>query len=290
MYQIVHFHGYASYYFIPLLKRFGKKTIVTMHGVDSAWDNPKYGTIGRNVIRRAFHTAMAHADCVTTVADYLAKQIRQTFGISSIVAPAGIDEAALLVPDIIKKKYGLNGLDYVLFLGRIDPIKRIEWVLDLSLILPEGVRIVIAGGPQNAVAESYYRRLKDASSNNQRCVFPGVITGQERNELFSNCLFFVSPSHNEGLPLTVLEAMSFSSKCCIASNIPAHEEIIQDRVTGFLFDTSDKRKFLETMGEALALPLERRLGMGVEARNRVKGNYSWDKTADLLERTYAGIE
>jgi glycosyltransferase involved in cell wall biosynthesis len=118
--------------------------------------------------------------------------------------------------------------------------------------------------------------------------FAGAVTGPERNELFSNCLFFVSPSRNEGLPLTLLEAMSFG-RCCIASNIPAHEEIIQDRVTGFLFDTSDKSKFLETTREALALPLKWRHGMGVEARVRVKGNYSWEKTVDLLERTYEAL-
>ena len=96
---------------------------------------------------------------------------------------SGIDPAPATRPQIITEKYGLRGKDYFLFLGRIDPIKRIGWLLELVPLLKcsnEGRRIVIAGGAQDSTTRSYLKGLQAACSGADACLFTGPVEGRER--------------------------------------------------------------------------------------------------------------
>jgi len=287
-YDIAHFHGYVSCYFIPYIKRSGKKTIFTAHGVESGWDNPKYGFVARSIIKRAFSWGVSRADCVTTVANYLQTELRQRFHINALVTPSGIDREPILAPEIIKENYGLHGNDYLLFLGRIDPIKRVEWLMDLPSILTEGIRVVVAGGPQDSASSRYFEQLKGQCSDKQSLVFTGPVWGREKNELLSNCLAFLAPSKNEGLPVALLEALAIG-KCCIASDIAAHKEIIEDGISGFLFDTNNRRAFVDKVNHVLKLPTPETYRVGEKARERVEKVFDWERTSDLLETLYMQV-
>jgi glycosyltransferase involved in cell wall biosynthesis len=111
----------------------------------------------------------------------------------------------LLVPIIA---YSVNKL----FLGRIDPIKRIDWVLDLAGLIDVNIRLVVAGGVQDSKTEAYLRSLKQKADKDPIVIFTGPVAGREKAELFGNCLLFLAPSAGEGLPITVLEAAAYG-KC-----------------------------------------------------------------------------
>lgn len=285
-YNLVHFHGYASYYFIPFVKLCGKKTVLTAHGFESGWDNPKYSSTARTIIENAFKTGIRHADIVTTVASHLKTSIGETFNVESFITPSGIEQQPQLPPEIIKQKYRLNGRDYLLFLGRIDPIKRVDWLLDLPAILGQNTKIVIAGGAQDSTTQLYLRELKNKASCIPTIIFTGPVQGQEKYELLSNCLAFITPSRNEGLPITLLEALSMG-KCGIASDIAAHREVIQDGISGFLFDSSIKEDFLSVVKNMLALSDDRISSIGEVARQSVTKIYNWERTTDLFEKIYS---
>ena len=284
-YDVAHFHGHASYLFLPIVKRSGKATVVTAHGVESGWENPKHGGVARYIIRTAFRKGLKTAHGATAVAAHLQDRIKEQFGVGSIVTPSGIDQREVVPPSLIRKKYQLSGQDYLLFLGRIDPIKRIESIVDLTSRLKSRVRIVIAGGPQDSSSSAYYQRLVQMSDQTSGCIFTGPVFGQEKEELLSNCTAFISASENEGLPIALLEALSYG-RCAVVSDIDAHREVIEDGVSGFLFNHQDSSALARTVSRVLGLRQEELVRLGDQARDRTEKAFNWDRTTDLFEQVY----
>jgi glycosyltransferase involved in cell wall biosynthesis len=273
-FDIVHFHGYASYYFVPLIRKMGKFTVITTHGVESGWDNPKYGFFARKIIQNAFSVGIRNANVVTTVATHLKLKIKETYNINAIETTSGINETTPKPPRVISENYGLHSFDYLLFLGRIDPIKRVDWLLDLSEILGKNLKIVIAGGVQNSLTEAYLQSIKDKAGHNPQIIFTGPVVDEEKEELLTNCRALLAPSDNEGLPITVLEAIDYG-RCCIASDIPAHKEVIEDGVTGFLFSQNDKESFLKKVKDLLGMSKDYLEAIGIEAKRQRKAKFNW---------------
>ena len=284
VYDIVHFHGLASYYYIPMVKMTGKITVVTIHAMESNWDNVKYNRLGRLVIKKAFATGMKHAHGVTTVAKHLKVKIKEEYSRNALLLPSGLDRVEPKKPDIIQKRYGLKGQDYLLFLGRIDPIKRPEWVLGLAQILDKKINLVIAGGPQDSTTEIYLNHLKKKAAAFTNVIFTGSVAGREKAELFSNCLMFLAPSLDEGLPLTVLEAIAYG-QCCVVSDIPAFRSVIENGVSGFTFPKTSIDKFISTVSD-LMHSQQRLTLIGKEAKRRVLSKFDWNGTTEKTEQLY----
>ena len=282
--DVVQFHGFGSYYFVPFVRKFGKKAVVTAHGIESGWDNPKYGRLARHVISRAFRTGVTRADEVTTVAQHLRKKLEQQFEVRSEVFPSGLDDGRALAPNHITQKYDLKGDDYLLFLGRIDPIKRVDWIVDLHRHVPTRVKIVIAGGSQDASTRSYHDELIRRAKPDDRIIFTGPVSGDTKAELLSNCALFLAPSSYEGLPIALLEAMSYR-RCCVASDIAAHREIIEDQQTGCLFPRDEKSAFFELVNRLLIQP-ETAARIGKTAKQFCRETYSWEKTTLAYENLF----
>lgn len=281
-YDIANFHGFASYLFLPLVKLFGKKTVITAHGVDSGWDNPKYNSFAQSILRYAFRMGVNRSDRVTTVAEHLKVVLNKRYAIKSDVFPCGLDKVTPSSSQIIKDKYGLQGLDYILFLGRIDPIKRIDWVLDLQGRIDKNIRIVIAGGTQNSDTEAYFQTLKKTAGDGNQILFTGPVQGLEKEELISNCRLFINPSQYEGLPITVIEAISHG-RCCLVSGIAAHEEIIRNGRNGYLFPSNDKTSFTDIALNVLSQPAESLEITGQIAKNALHDQFDWDTTTQRYE-------
>lgn len=284
-YDIVNLHGYASYYFIPLLHLGGKTTVVTAHGIESGWDNPKYGNFAKRTIMTAFSLGIKKADMVATVAEHLKTRIRETYQRDSHVLASGIDDVSPQPPMLITEKYKLKGDDYVLFLGRIDPIKRVDWLLDLGRLLDDRVKVVIAGGAQNTVTKEYFESLKQKSGGGSQIIFTGPVYGDEKTELLSNCLMFMAPSRDEGLPITLLEALSFD-RCCVASDIPAHREVVKDGITGFLFQKEDKDAFLQTILHVMRDLQNRKRTIDHNEKMKTFERFNWERTTLETEKLF----
>jgi glycosyltransferase involved in cell wall biosynthesis len=287
--DVAHFHGYASYFFAPVLRGMGIKTVVTAHGFESGWDNPKYGKYARFVIKKGYETGIKHGSRITSVASHISNRIRADYGVEAEVIASGIDVPQYRGPNMIRKRYGLNGRDYVLFLGRIDPIKRIDWIVDIAVAGSNGVTYVIAGGAQNKETERYYKRLVDhVEKARARVIFTGPVEGDLKYELLSNCRVFVSPSQDEGLPIALLEAMSYGC-VCVASDIPAHREVIENKASGYLFRSGDRGHFTETIMKVLHQLDREQLAVGSRARQKVNERYNWDKATERYESIYSEL-
>lgn len=286
-YDVVHFHNFSSYIFVPFLNLMGKTTVLTTHGLDSQWANPKYNHFAQSVIKNAGAVGLRRAHCVTTVANFWKTRIKEEYGRDAHVLPSGMDKPVRLSPKIIKDKYGLVANEYVLFMGRIDPIKRIDWLLD-AWSGNDLVKLVIAGGAQDVQTRAYLSKLVSSSGHSNRVIFTGQVVGEEKAELLSNCRFFVNPSSSEGLPISVLEAMSYE-RCCLASDIPAHKEVINDGKTGFLFDQYSRDMLAQALNRISTMTVSELESVGLRGKEQVSSEYDWDRTAHLTEQIYKGL-
>ena len=158
--------------------------------------------------------------------------------------------------------------------------KGAHYLIDAFRPIQTDMKLVIAGDA--AHAEKYKASLKQKAAGDTRIVFPGFVTGEPLEELFSNAYLFCLPSTLEGLPIALLEAMSYGN-CCVASDIPENLEAIEEY--GYTFrnrDSGDLRRLLTDLIEHPEKVERKREA----AKSHVLKNYSWDKIADQMEALY----
>ena len=103
---------------------------------------------------------------------------------------------------IITENYGLQGRDYVLFVGRLVPEKNVDLLVRAYREVKSDLRLIIAGG--SSYTDEYTEELARLASLDDRVVMTGYVYGEELDELYTNAAVFVLPSALEGLPLTLL--------------------------------------------------------------------------------------
>ena len=287
-YDVIHFHGFASYYYVPLLRIFRRKIVVTTHGYDSGWNNPKYNKLGTLVIKRGHDLGVKYAHEVTTVAEYIKRILEQKFNRPVKVLPSGISHTGLMPPKLIARDYGLKPYNFILFLGRIDPIKRIDWLIRaFKEIKNNTLKLVIAGGTFSS-SDPYLFKLKQMAEGNSNIIFTGFVRGEKKAELLSNCRLFVLPSLAEGVPVSLIEAMTYR-RLCLASDIPPHAEVITNGVDGFLFNKNNLDDLIRKLSYLGKISMDEIVSYGEKAEARVKKKFNWDKTTQLLENIYYNL-
>jgi glycosyltransferase involved in cell wall biosynthesis len=251
--------GPAIFSFIP--KLFGKKIVVTIHALD--WQRAKWGVIAKAFIRLGEWVGCMAADDIITVSPALSEYILRTYRRPSVIDPPIIKKKPRPNPSIITQKYGLKGNDFILYVGRFVPEKRLEWLINAyNHLNPTPVGLVIAGGPTNS--REYEIMLRSLAQNNRNILFPGWMFNQEKVELLENCLAFVLPSSLEGYPYVISE---LSKKKPLLVSDAVAKGISRKHLTYTFKEESYedfKNKLLQILSKHAATP-----GVGVVGRTRV---------------------
>ncbi len=282
-YDVIHYHGIGPGIFAVLPRLLGRRVVCTVHRLD--WQSDKWRWPARQLLRLAETVSVRAAHRTIVVSAELQEHVRRRHRRDAELIPNGLDPVVTRAPDLIRSKYGLRGRDYLLFMGRLSPEKRVEWLVESFRELPRPtvagtpVKLVIAGG-YNAT-EDYVARLRALAGDDPRIVFTGFVSGDEKEELLSNPLVFVLPSRIEGLPIVLLEAKGHGA-CCLASDIPPHREILRDGVDGVLFPSADRAGLTAALQSLLDIP--DRVATVAEAAGRsLLGRPSWSDVADRTE-------
>lgn len=252
--DVIHVHAEGPCLF---LRKFGKpgskkrakmpRIVVTIHGLD--WQRGKWGGLATRVLRYAERQAVKYADDIIVLSKNNQEYFRRTYGRETVYLPNGVSPAALHEPEIITEKWGLGKDGYVLFLARIVPEKGLHYLIDAWQALCARVHIqkklVIAGGASHS--SDYYREIVSKCAGDDSIVMTGFVEGQTLAELFSNASLYVLPSDIEGMPMSLLEAISYGNTCLV-SDIPENREVVGDGHMTFRHgDTSDLEVKLESV-------------------------------------------
>lgn len=273
--DVVHYHAEGPCAFMWIVKKFSKKKVIaTIHGLD--WQRAKWGGFATKFIKYGEKTAVKYADEIIVLSKNVQNYFKDAYNRETVFIPNGVNEPEIRKADIIQKKYGLNKDDYILFLGRIVPEKGIHYLIDAFNKIKTDKKLVIAGSASDT--DGYYQELKEKSKDNKNIIFTGFVEGKELEELYSNAYIYSLPSDVEGMPLSLLEAMSYGN-CCLTSNIDECSEVIENKGVTFKKGNIDD---LSLVLQELCDNKEKVISMKKEAKEFILNKYNWD---DVVEKT-----
>ncbi len=223
-YKVVHYHAEGPCAMMWIPKMFGKRCIATIHGLDHK--RAKWGNFASMYIKFGEKCAVKCADEIIVLSQNLKDYFLETYGRETVYIPNGVSKTTKCDPQLITEKYGLIGGDYILFLGRIVPEKGISYLVDAFKSVQTDKKLVIAGGASDT--DEYMKYIKAMADSDDRIIFTDFVEGGLLAELYSNAYFYTLPSDLEGMPLSLLEAMSYGN-CCLTSDIPECTEVIGDK-------------------------------------------------------------
>lgn len=111
---------------------------------------------------------------------------------------------------------------------------------------------------------------------------PGFVQGRILEELYSNAYAYCLPSDLEGMPLSLLEAMSYGC-CCIVSDIAECTEVVEDKAV--VFKKSDVKDLRNKMQQLCDKP-EMVCGYKNTAADFILRKYNWDKVVGDTLKLY----
>ncbi|MDD8026269.1 MAG: glycosyltransferase family 4 protein [Acidobacteriota bacterium] len=284
--DVIHYHAVGPAAFAVLPRLFGRRVVVTIHRRD--WAADKWKAPARLLLKAAEWAAVRTPRAVIAVAATIRDGLAKGGRTSPVVIPNGFVAPLPLPPGPASARFGLAARRYVLFLGRLVPEKRPDWLIRAFLerrSKGDGLKLVLAGASSGT--DDYVRGLKALAGSDPRIVFTGEIRGQDKDEIASNALLFVLPSRLEGYPIALLEALG-AGLGCLASDIPPHREIVRDGVDGLLFRSDDFADFKARLDGLLSDPA-RIAALGREARDAAAARPDWDAVVRRTIEVYRAV-
>lgn len=278
-YDVVHFHAEGPCAMLWLPKLFGKKCIATVHGLDhrrQKW----VGTFAEKYILEGEKCAVKYADEIIVLSRGVQDYFRETYHRETIFIPNGVNRPPLCAANQITQMWGLKKDDYILFLGRIVPEKGIHYLVEAYKGIETDKKLVIAGGSSDT--DEYMKELRQKAQGDSRIIFTGFVQGELLDELYSNAYIYALPSDLEGMPLSLLEAMSYGN-CCLTSDIAECAEVVEDKAV--IFKKSDVADLKDKL-EMLCQDEEMVMRYKNEAADFICSKYSWDDIVDQTLRLY----
>ena len=182
--------------------------------------------------------------------------------------------------NLITQKFGLHKDEYICALSRLTEEKGIHFLIEAYKELKTDKKLVIAGGSSDT--DSFMKDLKELAKDDSRIIFTGFVQGKMLDELYSNAYIYTLPSDLEGMPLSLLEAMSYGN-CCLVSDIPECAEVVEDKA--LIFKKSDVEDLREKLQDACDHP-EMVMKMKNQAADFICKKYNWDEVVKETMKLY----
>ena len=212
---------------------------LTSAGID--WQREKWQSgLGSKFIHQGEKNAAKYADEVIVLSKGVQDYFKETYGRETHFIPNGVNRPQIREAKLITDHFGLEKDSYILFLGRLVPEKGIRYLVEAFKNVKTEKKLVIAGGSSDT--DSFMEELKELAKGDDRILFTGFVQGAMLDELYSNAYIYTLPSDLEGMPLSLLEAMSYGN-CCLVSDIPECAEVVEDKASTNhqWFDDSTKK-------------------------------------------------
>ena len=292
-YDVIHYHGVGPSLVSWIPRLFARKTkvIVTFHSIDRY--HSKWNIFAKTILRLGEWTACKFPHETITISQSLQKYCINEFTTDTYCIPNAFDPKSAPTNTTELEKFGLEKDNYLVMISRLVPHKGAHLLIDAFSKLKlahaddekiKNLKLAIVGG--SAYTDKYVKELHKMASTNNQIIFTDFQSGETLNQLYAHAKMLVHPSDNEGLPFTVLEAMSYS-KPVLVSNIPEHLELIDDPRA--IFTTRDTENLEKKLYNVLSLPEEKLQGMGQRNKNTIEKYYTWGKLMPKIIEVYGEL-
>lgn len=279
--DIVHIHAVGPALLVPFARLLGLKVVFTNHGPD--YDRQKWGRLAKFVLRLGEKLGGKWAHEVIVISNVIKDIIRRRCGRDSNLIYNGVPIPELSTRTDFLERHHIKPGNYLLAVARFVPEKGLTDLIQAFRQLESGVQLVIAGDADHET--DYSRKVKKTAAVDDDIVLTGYITGEDLNQVFTHARLFVLPSYHEGLPIALLEAMSYGLRVLV-SDIPANKEVALPEQCYFrcgdIADLVAKIDFL--LAQTMAAEEKD------EFRKRIMENYNWGKIAEQTIGVYEKTE
>jgi glycosyltransferase involved in cell wall biosynthesis len=237
-----------------------------------------YSLTARVSSRRIIQSQADRSAKVATVAASVAEELREYYGLDAVsVVGNGVN------PEEFSPVETEPEQPYLLYVGRLGHRKGVEDLIDAAenVLSTHEIRLKVVGkGP---LREKLTEMTRERGIHD-RVDFLGHVDRDRLVELYQRATVHVIPSHYEGLPTVLLEAMA-CGRPVVATAVSGSLDVIEDGSNGVLVPARSPDRLATAVSELLDDP-DRRDRLGHAARETVLAEYTWEAIADEYERLY----
>jgi glycosyltransferase involved in cell wall biosynthesis len=275
--DVVHIHAIGPSLLTPFARLIGLRVVVTNHGPD--YDRQKWGKVAKFMLRLGEKMGGLYANEVVVISSVIADIIRERCHRESNLIYNGVNLPEKSHESDFLTEIGAEPNKYLLAVARFVPEKGLHDLMKAFKALDGDYKLVIAGDADHET--DYSRQLRQMAAEDARIILTGYITGKPLNQVYSFARLFILPSYHEGLPIALLEALSYGLPVLV-SDIPANKEVglAPERYfrCGDVIDLKEKMKILLKKGLSEA---ERE-----QTHRQMQEKYNWDRIADQTIEVY----
>jgi glycosyltransferase involved in cell wall biosynthesis len=220
-YDIVHFHNTGPGFFIPLLKLSKTKVVFTYHNI--SYTQKKWNIAAKSFLSLSEKISIKNSDFVIFISEIIKAEIVRKYNIKNFkVIANGVNLPKKSSQSDYLDYLGLERQKYVISIGRFLEEKGFDYLIRaFRKTNIKNYKLVLAGDTDYPTV--YSNKLKSLAKDNG-IVLTGFIKGEKLNQIFSFTKLFIMSSYEEGLPIALLEAMSYNIDVLV-SDIPANLQI-----------------------------------------------------------------
>lgn len=279
--DILHIHAIGPCLMVPIARSLGFKVVMTHHGPD--YERAKWGRIAKIALKQGESWGVKFSHRIIAISRGIQEHVKKLYRREAIFIPNGVHIPEVIPPGEELKRWSLEPRNYIFTACRFVPEKGLHDLIEAYQRLKNPpFKLVIAGDADHETP--YSRKIKELAKQNSGIVLTGFIYGKRLAELYSNAGLFVLPSYYEGLPIALLEALSYGLPVLV-SDIPQHREL----------PLPDFRYFQKGDVEHLARAMVELFHQGISSEERKKyldllqQDYDWDRIAEQTFELYKEV-
>ena len=278
--DLVHVHAVGPSLLVPFMRLMGMKVVMTNHGPD--YHRGKWGSLAKKVLLLGEYWGGKYANEIIVISSVIGDIVKKRCRRESDLIYNGVTLPERTASTNILEQHGILPRQYVLAVARLVPEKGLHDLIEAFAKITGNYQLVIAGDADHET--EYSRKLKQKAAEDSRIIMTGYITGEYLHQVFSHAKQFVLPSYHEGLPIALLEAMSYNLPPLV-SDIPADQEI---KLSDYCyFRCGDVEHLRERLEQVLSNSPEKQEEIDYCAT--VTEKYNWDKIARQTIAVYEKV-
>jgi alpha-maltose-1-phosphate synthase len=276
-YDIVHYHNTGPGFFIPILKLSGTKVVFTYHNI--SYTQKKWNPAAKSFLTLSEKVSMKYSDFIIFISEVIKAEMLKKYHIDQYeIVFNGVNLPVKSAQTDYIGSLGLEKGRYIIAVGRFLEEKGFDYLIRaFKKAEIKDYKLVLAGDTDYPTA--YSDKLKSLARENG-VLLTGFIKGEQLNQVFTNARLFVMSSFEEGLPIALLEAMSYNIDVLV-SDIPANLQVGLNKDD--YFKVGDEEELKEKLKLKLSVPGLRSF------EELLSTKFNWDKIAKETNIIYSNL-
>ena len=286
--DVIHYHGVGPSLLSWIPRVFAPRILIvsTFHSIDRK--HQKWGLFARLMLRLGEWACSNFSHKTIAVSRTIFQYMRDVYDRESAYIPNAVPLYEPLKNKNVLEQWNLKEKEYVLVVSRLIPHKGIHYIVEAWKKLLETKAEIIGNKKLVIVGDGYYTDeyvafVQSLAANIPSIIFTGFQSGVPLHTLYSHAQLMVHPSDNEGLPICVLEGMSYTLPVLL-SNIVEHRDLVQNEK--FFFERGNVDSLVKKLSNIVSMDESEMKKEGLQNRALIEKEFSWESVMDAIVEVY----